>query len=92
MTIRDVARVAGVSHQTVSRVINGHASVANATRHRVEDAIDALGFRTHRAAPALVGKAARSLTVLTSVTSLYGAAATLRGIEEAARAASFAVA
>ncbi|MCQ8186744.1 LacI family DNA-binding transcriptional regulator [Streptomyces rugosispiralis] len=92
VTIRDVARVAGVSYQTVSRVINGHASVADATRRRVEDAIDSLGFRPNRAARELAGKAARSLTVLTSDTSLYGAASTLRGIEEAARTACFAVA
>ncbi|KAK1176857.1 LacI family DNA-binding transcriptional regulator [Streptomyces sp. NBS 14/10] len=92
VTIRDVAREAGVSHQTVSRVINGHSAVADATRHRVEAAIDSLGFRPNHAARELAGKAARSLTVLTSDTSLYGAASTLRGIEEAARAASFAVA
>ncbi|WP_079151331.1 LacI family DNA-binding transcriptional regulator [Streptomyces sparsogenes] len=92
VTIRDVAREAGVSYQTVSRVINGHAAVADTTRHRVEAAIDSLGFRPHHAARELAGKAARSLTVVTSDTSLYGAASTLRGIEEAARAASFAVA
>ncbi|NGO47702.1 LacI family DNA-binding transcriptional regulator [Streptomyces ureilyticus] len=90
-TIRDVARAAGVSYQTVSRVINGNERVAEATRRRVQTAIGELGYRPNRAARELAGKAVRSLTVLTSDTSLYGNAAALRGIEEAARTAGFAV-
>ncbi|WP_413098331.1 hypothetical protein [Streptomyces sp. Inha503] len=66
--------------------------VGDTTRHRVEDATGSLGFRPNRAARGLAGKAARSLTILTSDTSLYGAAPTLRGMEEAARTASFTVA
>lgn len=45
VTIRDVASYAGVSHQTVSRVINGSRSVRPSTRARVEEAIVALDFR-----------------------------------------------
>lgn len=44
-TIRDVANLAGVSYQTVSRVINGEARVAPQTRERVQTAITTLGFR-----------------------------------------------
>jgi LacI family transcriptional regulator len=44
-TIRDVARLAGVSHQTVSRVINGALLVSTETRQRVDQAIQTLGFR-----------------------------------------------
>ncbi len=44
VTIRDVAAYAGVSHQTVSRVINGHERVNPDTRARVETAINQLGF------------------------------------------------
>jgi DNA-binding LacI/PurR family transcriptional regulator len=44
-TIRDVARLAGVSHQTVSRVINGSTDVIDDTRIRVEEAIAQLGYR-----------------------------------------------
>src|SRR5438067_593550 len=44
-TIRDVGRRALVSHQTVSRVINGELSIAPATRARVERAIAGLGHR-----------------------------------------------
>lgn len=44
-TIRDVASLAGVSHQTVSRVINSSERVDPETRQRVENAIEQLGYR-----------------------------------------------
>src|SRR5439155_10332120 len=84
--IRDVARAAGVSHQTVSRVINGHHSVSEPTRQRVLDAVRVLEYRPNRAARDLSRGRSRTITVLTSNTTLYGRAATLQGIEEAARA------
>ncbi|WP_422070665.1 LacI family DNA-binding transcriptional regulator [Streptomyces hoynatensis] len=91
MSIRDVANAAGVSHQTVSRVINGHPRVRPATRARVEAVIAELGFRRSVAAHALASGRTRSVTVLTANTTHYGRAALLRGVEEAARAASYAV-
>jgi DNA-binding LacI/PurR family transcriptional regulator len=90
-SILDVAAAAGVSYQTVSRVINGHPSVRPTTRELVMAAIEELGFRPNRAARVLRGVHARSVTVLTSNTSLYGYQAALQGIEEAARAAAFSV-
>lgn len=90
-SIRDVAAAAGVSYQTVSRVINDHPSVRLSTRELVQAAIEELGFRPNRAARVLRGGPARSVTVLTTNTSLYGYQAALQGIEEAARAAGFAV-
>ncbi|GAA2153022.1 MULTISPECIES: LacI family DNA-binding transcriptional regulator [Glycomyces] len=91
VSIFDVAKLAGVSHQTVSRVINDAPMVADATRARVKAAIADLGYRPNRSARALAGGAVRSVTVLTTDTSLYGTAETLRGIEDAARAAGFSV-
>lgn len=91
MSIRDVAAAAGVSYQTVSRVINGHPSVRPSTREVVLTAIDQLGFRPNRAARALAGGPVQSVTVLTDNTTLYGRSESLRGIEEAARAAGFTV-
>ena len=88
-SIRDVAAVAGVSYQTVSRVINGRPNVREETRRRVEEAIEALGFRRNATAFALASGVTRSVTVLTSNTTLYGYAATLQGLEEAARAAGY---
>jgi len=91
VSIRDVAAVAGVSYQTVSRVINGHPSVRKSTRDLVRAAIDDLGFRPNRAARALAGGPVQSVTVLTADTTRYGYRAGLQGIEEAARAAGFSV-
>ncbi|MFF9100943.1 LacI family DNA-binding transcriptional regulator [Streptomyces rubrogriseus] len=89
VSIRDVAKAAGVSHQTVSRVINDHPNVKTETRQRVEDAIRTLGFRRNAAAFALASGVTKAVTVLTSSTILYGYAATLQGLEEAARTAGY---
>src|ERR1700761_2670694 len=50
----DVARLAGVSHQTVSRVLNDHPNVREQTRLRVQAAIHELGYRPNKAARLLV--------------------------------------
>ncbi|MGW2615373.1 LacI family DNA-binding transcriptional regulator [Streptomyces sp. NPDC001500] len=90
-SIRDVATAAGVSYQTVSRVINDHPSVRAATRERVLAAVDELGFRRNATALALASGRRRAVTVLTADTTHYGHASLVRGIEEAARAASYTV-
>jgi DNA-binding LacI/PurR family transcriptional regulator len=90
-SIRDVAQAAGVSYQTVSRVINAHPNVKEETRRRVEEAIETLGFRRNATAFALASGVTKAVTVLTSNTVLYGYAATLQGLEEAARAAGYSV-
>ncbi len=54
VTIRDVAERAGVSVRTVSRVVNHRGEITEATRHRVQAAIDELGFRPNKLARALV--------------------------------------
>ena len=46
----EVAKMAGVSHQTVSRVINHSPDVSDATREKVQKAIDALGYRPSKSA------------------------------------------
>lgn len=91
MSIRDVARAAGISYQTVSRVINGSPKVKASTRREVLEAIARLGFRPNRAARALAGGPVQSVTVLVSNTRLYGPAAALEGIEESSRAAGLAM-
>ena len=52
-TLRDVAAQAGVSHQTVSNVLNDHPSIRPTTRQRVLDAIRALDYHPNQAAKAL---------------------------------------
>jgi DNA-binding LacI/PurR family transcriptional regulator len=85
----DVAARAGVSHQTVSRVINGHPSVAPHTRERVEQAIAELGYRPNIAARALVTGSTRTIGLVTVNISQYGPAQTMLGLERAARAAGY---
>ena len=81
----DVARLAGVSHQTVSRVLNDHASVRVETRSRVLAAIAELGYRPNRLARALATRGFRSIGVVTNDTVAHGPSSTLLGIERAAR-------
>jgi DNA-binding LacI/PurR family transcriptional regulator len=85
----DVGRVAGVSHQTVSRVINGSRHVSPATRERVLEAMRELGYRPNSIARALVTGRTRTLGVVSFDTTLYGPASTLFGIERAAHQAGY---
>lgn len=80
----DVGRLAGVSHQTVSRVINGSRHVSPATRERVLAAMDELGYRPNSIARALATGRSRTVGVVSFDTTLYGPASTLFGIERAA--------
>src|SRR3954449_3625624 len=85
----DVAARAGVSHQTVSRVINGHPNVAPLTRERVLAIIAELGYRPNTAARALVTGSTRTIGLVTVNINQYGPAQTLVGLEQAARAAGY---
>jgi len=80
----DVGRLAGVSHQTVSRVINGSPHVRPETRKRVLAAMEELGYRPNSVARALVTGRSKTLGVVSFDTTLYGPASTLFGIERAA--------
>jgi DNA-binding LacI/PurR family transcriptional regulator len=85
----DVAKLAGVSHQTVSRVINGSAHVRPETRRRVMEAMGALDYRPNPAARALVTGRSGTLGVVGFDTTLYGPASALFAIEQAAHAAGY---
>nr|WP_250035512.1 LacI family DNA-binding transcriptional regulator [Actinoplanes maris] len=87
----DVARLAGVSHQTVSRVLNEHPNVSEQTRLKVRAAIAELGYRPDRAARALVTGTSQVIGVVAQNSSLYGPASMLTAFEEAAQATGFAV-
>ncbi|MEA9984114.1 MULTISPECIES: LacI family DNA-binding transcriptional regulator [Subtercola] len=88
-SIADVARVAGVSVPTVSRVLTGAAKVSAERRERVQRAIVELGYRPNSAARALVSGKQTIIAVMTSDTTIYGYSATIEGIEVAAREAGF---
>jgi DNA-binding LacI/PurR family transcriptional regulator len=89
--IFDVARLAGVSHQTVSRVINNVPNVRPATRIRVEQAIAQLRYSPSPAARALVTKRTRTIGLVSPATSEYGPSSTAINFNLAARAARFSV-
>jgi DNA-binding LacI/PurR family transcriptional regulator len=85
-SIHDVARLAGVSNQTISRVLNEHPSVRGSTRDRVLAAMDALRYRPNRAARMLGTRRSHIIGVLTAdAGSRSGQASSVRVIEEAAR-------
>nr|AIS85264.1 transcriptional regulator, laci family protein [Verrucosispora sp. MS100047] len=86
-----MARLAGVSHQTVSRVLNGHPNVREQTRLRVQAAIAELGYRPNRAARALVTGRSQVIGVVAQNTTLYGPASLLAALEQTAAESGFAV-
>jgi len=85
----DVARLAGVSHQTVSRVVNGQANLRPATRQRVEEAIRQLGYRPNTAARALVTRRSGTIGVIGTKGAFWGPATVARTTQAAARASGY---
>lgn len=85
-SIRDVARLADVSHQTVSRVLNNHPSIRPETKARVLAVMEQLKYRPNRAARALVTSRSRTIGVLSASSAHYGPASSIAAIEVAARA------
>jgi len=85
----DVASVAGVSHQTVSRVLNGSERVSPATRERVLAAIAQLGYRRNSVARALVTRKSGIIGIVTTTSIHYGPSSMLLAIELAARQAGY---
>ena len=85
----DVAKVAGVSHQTVSRVLNDFPKIHPATRDRVLAAIEELGYRRNVAARTLVTRRSRTIGVITADMSHFGPASIMLGLESASRAAGY---
>lgn len=88
-SLKDVAREAGVSYQTVSRVINDGPRVSIATRDRVLAAIAELGYRRNEAARALVTSRSRTIGVIADASPRYGPVSTLAAVESAARNAGY---
>jgi DNA-binding LacI/PurR family transcriptional regulator len=87
--IRDVARLAGVSYQTVSRVLNDSPSIRATTKQRVLDVIAETGFVPNAAARVLVTSRSRTIGVLSQQGTFYGPATSVTAIEHAARAAGY---
>lgn len=90
-SIYDVARAAGVSHMTVSRVLNGHPNIRESTRSRVLTAIDEMQYTRSSIARALATNRTMRIGVLVDSPVQWGPNSTLRAIESAARARHYSV-
>lgn len=84
-SIFEVARCAGVSHQTVSRVINHSPDVSEHTRVKVQQAIDTLGYRPSNSARALASHRSRTIAFIAGGAQLYGPVSSMNAIESVAR-------
>ena len=91
VSMAEVARRAGVSQQTVSRVVNGHSNVSEATRERVLAAIHELGFRPNFAGKSLRSGRYNSLGLCLYNVDQFGNLATVKGILSAAGEVGYAV-
>lgn len=87
--MNDVAQRAGVSYQTVSRVINNHPHVSEGTRSRVLQAIRELGYRPSKAAKSLASSQSNTLGLIVFGMEYYGPSQMVLNIERAARAAGY---
>ncbi len=87
--MEDVAKVAGVSHQTVSRVLNDFPKIRPSTRDRVLAAIEQTGYRRNTAARTLVTRRSGSIGVITADMNHFGPASIMLGLESASRAAGY---
>jgi DNA-binding LacI/PurR family transcriptional regulator len=89
-TINDVAQIAGVSFGTVSRVLNDAPDVSAATRQRVLQVIQDIGYRRNRAATALVTSRSTSIGILSDGSPRFGPVGTLMALENVARKKGYA--
>jgi LacI family transcriptional regulator len=82
MTIKEIAKEAGVSTATVSYVINGSKSVTQDKRQRVLDVISKTGYRPNRAAKSLRTKKTNTIGVLVEDILAFSTAGIINGISE----------
>jgi DNA-binding LacI/PurR family transcriptional regulator len=92
VAMADVARVAGVSPQTVSRALRGHPNVHDSTRAKVLAAVEQLGYRKNDAARVLSSGRSLTIGVVSLQTGYYSRTSLMYGIERAAAEAGFSVA
>jgi DNA-binding LacI/PurR family transcriptional regulator len=85
ITIHDVAKQAGVSTKTVSRVINHQGEISEETRARVQAVIDRMGYRPNILARSLVHQRSHMLGVVTWGLDLYAPSRIVVGIERRSR-------
>jgi LacI family transcriptional regulator len=90
-TIKDVARIAGISTQTVSRVINDRPDVSPETRERIQNVIEELGYQPSALARSLISQRSFTLGVVTAGLKFNGPSRTLNGITSMAEELNYAL-
>jgi DNA-binding LacI/PurR family transcriptional regulator len=91
-SMADVAAAAGVSHQTVSRVLNGSPLVKENTREKVLSAIAALGYRRNLAARVLATNRSGQIGMISAHLALYGPSRIAMAVQDAGHEAGYEVA
>lgn len=91
VTIRDVAREAGVSAQTVSRVLNEHPDVSIETRKRVLQIINSLGYAPNYVARSLIQGRTHTIGVVGYGLGYYGPSRALTGVEKQANELGYSI-
>ncbi len=91
ITIAQVAREAGVSTQTVSRVINNRQEITPETRQHVQEIIERLGYHPNVLARSLSQRRSHSLGVAAAGIEYFGPSRTLLGIDQAAERLGFSI-
>jgi LacI family transcriptional regulator len=89
VTMKDVASAAGVSTQTVSRVVNDHPDVAPETRQRIQEVIDQIGYRPNVLARSLISQRSYTLGVVIAGLKFIGPSTLLNGITAATEEAGY---
>ncbi|WP_371782641.1 LacI family DNA-binding transcriptional regulator [Streptosporangium subroseum] len=91
VTMSDVAKLAGVSHQTVSRVLNDPARVSPETEARVRSAIEQLNYHPSMVARALASRRTRTIGLISTGLALHSHSKRMIAFNESARAAGYQV-
>lgn len=91
VSLADVARIAGVSSNTVSRVVRGDPEVADATRKRISEILTQVGYRPHLAARALAAKRTDVIQVILAAPMFHGHGQTLLSVMTEAATAGLSI-
>jgi LacI family transcriptional regulator len=91
LTIKQIASLAGVSTQTISRVINGRPDVSPETRKRVQEIIDRHGYKPSAVARSLIQQRSYTLGVVTAGLKYFGPSLILHGITDQAEELDYSV-
>ena len=91
LTLKDVAKAAGVSTQTVSRVINNHPDVSDSTRERIKEIVTELGYSPNIIARSLIQGKTNTLGIVAFGLEYFGSSSVLMGIEHKASELGYSV-